>query len=252
MLVTGKILLVALLVVYSVVSFAAKNDWAEGNEGLADGASREFYNRAGMLPWNNFMGDWRDVENIEQGEKPYAVETVVDDDTPVFAEWNVTALVQEWVNGKYQNQGMFLRAIEGGVIHFNSREHPNENQHPQLVIKYDDGEIKLSAIADTYIDSSTYRSLGYEETLIVAGDSSNTLLRFDLGDINKSSKILNATLRLFTFEQYGTTDIAIYRCAQGDTPSEASPVLGLASKYPNDKGIDQDPDVIFFCRLPIQ
>lgn len=243
----NKFILFILFTAAGTASFAAKNDWAEGNEGLSDGASRDYFNSAGKLEWNNFMGDWRDANNVEQGKQAYAIETVVDDDAPMFVEWDVSLLVQEWVSGKYQNQGMFLRAVRGGAIHFNSREHANKNHHPQLIIKTDTREIVLSPVADTYIDTSTYRSLGYEEILSVVEESSNTLIRFDLGDLKKSNKVIRATLKLFTPEQYGTTDIAVFRCAQEEVPTKRNPVHGLASKYPNDQGIEKDPNVIFFA-----
>ena len=246
-LVANRIIIFLLLTTHVMVSFAAKNDWAEGNEGLDDGASRDFYNRAGMLAWKNFMGDWRDANNIEQGNHPYAIETIVDDDKPMYVEWDVTSLVQEWIDETYQNQGMFLRADRGGAIHFQSREHANINQRPQLIIEFGSEEISLQPVADTYIDTSTYRSLGYEDMLSVVNESSNTLLRFNLDDIKASGKIKRAILRLYTPEQYGTTDIAIYRCAQGTAPAEKNPLMGLASDYPNDQGIEKDPNVILFA-----
>jgi len=39
----------------------AASDWAEGTPGKDNGASRDYYNRAGQLEWHNKMGDWRDA-----------------------------------------------------------------------------------------------------------------------------------------------------------------------------------------------
>lgn len=47
----------------------ARNNWAEGTPGKSNGATREYYNRAGLLPWKNFLGDWRDARNTPQGEQ---------------------------------------------------------------------------------------------------------------------------------------------------------------------------------------
>ena len=44
------------------VASAAPNDWAEGTGGRGS-ASREHYNGAGALAWNNRMGDWRDAHD---------------------------------------------------------------------------------------------------------------------------------------------------------------------------------------------
>jgi len=37
----------------------AASDWAEGTPGKDNGASRDYYNRAGQLEWHNKMGDCR-------------------------------------------------------------------------------------------------------------------------------------------------------------------------------------------------
>ena len=169
-------ILIILLATHVTAASAAENDWAEGTEVSDDGASREFYNRAGMLAWENFMGDWRDAKNVEQGEHPYAIETVVDDDEAMYVEWNVTTLVQEWIDKIYQNQGFFIRAVQGGAIHFHSREHDNTDQRPRLIVEFDSQKLSLQPVADTYIDTSTYRSLGYENLLSVVNESSTTLI----------------------------------------------------------------------------
>jgi hypothetical protein len=82
---------------------AAQNDWAEGTSDKADGATRDYYNRAGLLPWKNFLGDWRDANDEPQGNRPYAVVRIVDDDSGKLVEWDVTELVRQWQAGKYTN-----------------------------------------------------------------------------------------------------------------------------------------------------
>ena len=112
---------------------AASNDWAEGLLGDSTGATRDYYNRAGLLKWKHTMGDWRDAGNIEQGPVPYAVSTVLADRRARFVEWDVTELVREWLAGKYPNQGIFLRAIQGGgTCMFRSRQWDEREQRPQL------------------------------------------------------------------------------------------------------------------------
>ena len=92
----GIIICVPLFVLIMVCAFtvdAAVNDWAEGTPGMENGASRDHYNRAGLLPWRNYMGDWRDSAGVAQGGAPFAVTNVIDNDTGRYIEWNVTALV---------------------------------------------------------------------------------------------------------------------------------------------------------------
>jgi len=66
---------VALLAVAAIAP-AAENDWAEGTAAGSDGATRDYYNRAGLLAWNHFLGDWRDAQDRSQGDRAYATATV--------------------------------------------------------------------------------------------------------------------------------------------------------------------------------
>lgn len=225
---------------------AAQNDWAEGTSRMNDGASRDYYNRAGYLKWNNFMGDWRDADNVAQGKKPFAQTDVVDTDKGRFIEWNVTPLVLQWLSGKHQNQGLFLSSIKGGGnIVFCSREHEEKSQRPELVLTTDKGNVTLQAQADTYLERSTYRSMGKRSELRVSGNPNHTLLRFDLSKVKESGKVQKAELRLFTTKQYGNCTIGVFRCSQGHEDPDRKPVPGLAAKYANDQGIEKDASVIF-------
>lgn len=239
-----------LLLVCISATQAALNDWAEGTRDKADGASRKYYNRAALLKWQHYMGDWRDAENVPQGNTAYATATLADNETLNRTEWNVTRLVQEWNEGRFQNQGIFLRGLHGrGTYHFRSREYKDPGQHPQLLIATQDGMVTLAPVADTYLEPSTYRSLGDSETLKVAMNSNNALLRFDLSNIAKGTKVTSATLRLYTYAQYGGGSMVagVFRCCQGHDVPDSVPILGLALQYPEDEGIVDNPYVLFFA-----
>jgi hypothetical protein len=227
---------------------AAQNDWAEGTSHKADGATRDYYNRAGLLPWKNFLGDWRDANDEPQGNRPYAVALIVDDDSGKLVEWDVTELVRQWQAGKYQNQGMFLRPVGGrGKYDFRSREHPEPDKRPRLVITGEKGSVSLSPEADTFLTRSTYRSLGDQDSLRVSDSPDHVLLRFNLDGTQRVGDVKKATLGLYSFAQYGSSmEIGIFRCAQGQDLRTSKPTLGLAAKYPGDRGIRGDPDVVFF------
>ena len=238
--------LAALLVLAAVWPLrAAPNDWAEGTAGT-DGATRDYYNRAARLPWENFLGDWRDARDQPQGDRPFAEATVADDDTARTVHWDVTALIRQWLAGEHQNQGFFLRG-EGGTIVFSSREHPAAAQRPKLVIRGEKGNVTLEADADTFLDASTYRSQGTADELRVSGRPLNALLRFDLERAREVGPVAEATLELFTTAQYGEATIGVFRCAQGHNEPPAPPRLGLAANYPGDRGIGDDPAVVFFA-----
>lgn len=224
------------------------NDWAEGTPGMENGASRDHYNRAGLLPWQSFMGDWRDAAGVAQGGAAFAVATVVDNDTGRFVEWDVTAMVQGWLDGSLRPSGFFLRPVGGGgSFDFRSREHSEPTQRPELVVVSDQGTVTLGAAADTFLDTSTYTSLGDEHRMRVSTGPNHALLRFDLGGLSGAT-VISATLRLYTYQQYGggSIDIGVFLPDQGhDLPPEA-PLRGLADGYLRDQGIGDHPDVWFF------
>jgi hypothetical protein len=221
---------------------AAPNDWAEY------GATRDYYNSAGMLKWKHKMGDWYDAGGTAQGNKAYATATIGSDDKGKFVEWDVSPLVHEWLAGKHANQGIFLRAVGGGGTGvFASRESAEVSQRPQLVVTGDKDTLKIAAQADTYLTGSTYQAMGRQEVLKVANDPLHALIRFDLGDANKVGKVEKAVLRLYHSVHSGNAlTIGVFRCSQGHDLPASEPILGLAAKYPGDKGIAKDPAVVFF------
>jgi hypothetical protein len=221
-----------------------KSDWIEG-ERNDDGASRDSYNRAAQLSWENFMGDWRDAKDVAQGDAAFAVAHVDDTDSGRFIEWDVTGLVREWQTGKHANKGFFLRPVAGrGKIDFCSRDHTEGEHHPELLISHAAASRRLSAAADTHLVKSTYQSQGHAEFLRVSGDD-HVLLRFDRELIAEMPRLSKATLRLYTTRQYGAADIGVFRCAQGHDAPPVDPLPGLSARYPNDQGIAADPSVVF-------
>lgn len=224
-----------------------KADWIEG-EGNSDGATRDYYNHAARLAWNNFMGDWRDANNVPQGASPYADAEIADTDKARFIEWDVTQLVREWQeaeSAKRPNQGFFLRSTKGaGKIDFCSSEFPDSRLRPQLSLQFSDISTSFPAVADTHLVKSTYRSHGDAELLRVAPDS-HTLIRFEPGPAAAPGSVTKATLRLHTTRQYGAATIGVFRCRQGHDATPARPRLGLAASFPGDKDIASHPAVLF-------
>ena len=212
---------------------AQQTDWAEGSAQYNDGANREHYNRAAVLPWKHFMGDWRDAKDVPQGDVAFAVAKVVDTDTSKPVRWDVTALVREWTdakgNGKHPNQGFFLRVTDGrGPIMFASRESTDVTVRPKLLLTGEKGTASLDAVADTYLTKSTYRGKGQADELRVSAEPDHLLVRFDLKQAAKVGAVSNATLVLQTTKQYGSTSIGVFRCRQGHDVPKSPPILGLS------------------------
>lgn len=232
----------------SLPGYAAYNDWAEGTQAAADGATRDYYNRAGQLEWQNYLGDWADAEGALQGPQAYAVAQIQDTNTPRYIEWDVSGLVQQWLDGTHANQGFFIHAVSGaGPINFRSKEYSGNNQHPELVVNVGAGEITFAPTADTYLEPSTYRSMGDSDELSLRLDGSNVLVQFDLSSIGTGAHVTSAVLRMYTHTQYGneTMTAGVFRCAHGEAISAAAPIGGIAAAHPDDQGIEDDPDVVF-------
>ncbi|MEX0715697.1 MAG: DNRLRE domain-containing protein [Planctomycetaceae bacterium] len=236
----------ALTLFVTSAAIAAPDDWAENTPGHADGGNSTEYNRAGQLRWRNpGVGDWRDAENEPQGNAAYADAAIAAGTGTAPIEWDVTALVQEWASGKVRNKGVLLRNVQGGgTFHFRSREFGEEASRPKLIVTVGDAARTFDAVADTNLERSTYRPQGNNERLAIAG-TQPAMIRFDLSDLKASDKIAKATLRLVTSAQYGSGRVGVFRCDQGKEVEDTPPVKGLAAKYPNDRGIEKDDDVIF-------
>ncbi|MER3446976.1 MAG: hypothetical protein C4291_09085 [Candidatus Dadabacteria bacterium] len=54
--------------------------------------------------------------------------------TNQYFEWNITSLVQDWINGAEANYGVMVRSEGGGSLYFNSRE--NSSNKPILYVEY--------------------------------------------------------------------------------------------------------------------
>jgi hypothetical protein len=215
--------------------------WVEGTMADDDGATRDFYNRAAMLAWNNFMGDWRDANGTAQGGAAYAVASLPDDNNPGPHTWDVTSLVSEWLAGT-PNQGFMLRQVGGaGPFDFYSREHSVAAERPQLTVDTSAGTVVLAPVADTHLDSSTYQGLGDDTRLRIAANP--TLLRFDLAAI-PAGTLNSATLQLWSYAEYGSSalEVGVFR-VHHDPGSLPAALNGLAYSYERDAGLGGHPDV---------
>jgi len=248
----NKLLLMIIFLVMSVVNLNAqqfdKGQWVEGTQSADDGATRDYYNRVAQLSWVTQMGDWRDANNIAQGNTAYSITPLIDDDTPAYVEWDVTALAKEWINDTHPNKGVFLHRVSGsGTFNFYSREHTDPARRPELVVVTSGGTVTLPAEADVYLDPSTYQCMGDSDTLRIS-DTRNALLRFNLSGIASDTTVTSATLRLYVYAEYGggTLNASVFRCNHGHGLPASDPIPGIAAAYPSDLGIAAHPDAYLF------
>lgn len=97
-------------------------------------------NRASGTAWTNAGGDWYDSAGVSQGSTPFdsvtfAAATVPDN---AFHDFDVTALVQAYVNGTYSNYGFLLKASaeNSNYIAFYSKEYSSASMRPKLTVTY--------------------------------------------------------------------------------------------------------------------
>lgn len=218
----------------------AAQSWSE------DTANRAYYNYQANLPWKNHLGDWRDADGVAQGPKAIAEVHVADRDASRVEILDLTTMVREWLSGDRPNNGIMLQS-NGGTIDFHSKESEDPSLHPKLVVEDNAGRQQvLAPTDDTNLHGSTHKLLGNQKILKVG----RSLLKFDLSTLGDSSSIAKAVLQLqTTTRQYGSAVIKVYHPDPGlpGPPSTPETVLGLASKYPGDRGLESDPNVILFA-----
>jgi len=108
-------------------------------------------NRNYNTPWNNPGGDWFDRNNAAQGNVPFDSITFNANTLPdnKYYSFNITELVQKYVDSTYANTGFFLKARDenNNYIAFRSSDWTITNERPTLVINYATGSIVPNPIS---------------------------------------------------------------------------------------------------------
>ena len=95
-------------------------------------------NRMNGISWSKAGGDWYDQNGISQGSTPYASLAFSAKTVPgnKYYEFDVTKLVQQYINGTYKNTGFFIKAgtESGNYIAFYSSEYSNAAMRPKLTV----------------------------------------------------------------------------------------------------------------------
>lgn len=210
----------------------------------SDGATCDYFNRGAQIRWRHRLGDWKDARGEEQGSVPFATATVRARDRDGRVAWDVTALVQDWLAGKYVNAGLIARVVRGGVVTFHSREAATAEWRPRLRLELSDDTVQdLLPSADSTLDCSTAYSTGSRPT-ISAGPDRRIAMQFDLAKL-ADARVSRATLELTTaVRRDATIELFGLEPPLAFTSPGARPELGIAARYRRDQGIEADPDVI--------
>jgi hypothetical protein len=96
-------------------------------------------NRIIGVAWNNPGGDWYDKNDVAQGNTPYASLTFpLGAPDNAYHDFDVTELVQSYVNGISDNTGFFIKAneVDDSYIAFRSSDWENASERPKLIMSY--------------------------------------------------------------------------------------------------------------------
>ena len=115
--------------------YRINNSWTEGT------GTGQITNDG--VTWNNRTENnaW-DVPGGDFDSRVWATTDVTTAET--YYTWDITELVQSWINGTYPNYGIVLYGVNGhGQWHFPSSENTNATIRPQLNITYNESEIPI-------------------------------------------------------------------------------------------------------------
>ncbi|MBV2127704.1 polysaccharide lyase [Arsukibacterium indicum] len=192
-------------------------DWQEGDK-KNEGASRSFSYAAAYISWpGEQMGAWVDANMEFMGEQPFARQQISHARKDQVISWQVTELVQQIIAAGHPAIDLVLRGIDSdGTSNFHSKESDN-NKAATLIITTSAGKtLQTTAAMDSFLDSSTFRSLGQSKNL-KAGSKNIGLLRFNMPALNSGEQVTKATLELTIKKQFGSSDIGVFWLAKPAT-----------------------------------
>lgn len=224
----------------------------------ADGATCDSFNAAARMDWRTRGGDWKDANGKPQGAAPFseAVAVPFSDRDPQnrVVQWDITDLVRRWQEQPTSNRGLLIQAVPGkrrNVMTFFSREHDEPALRPRLRVAYVDATQKqIAPAADSFLDCSAGNSLG-RMMILKASDYQRAVLYFDLGPLTAGRGVRRAMLELSKAEDKhgastGTVDLGVYALDPPTIDPDVPVQRGLAARYPDDRGIENDPAVVKF------
>lgn len=242
--------------------------------------------------WEGNAVTWNHATASVRWQTPGADDTVFDRDlVPVDSRtvdrinadyaFNVTALVQRWINDPTSNHGLLLIGREQSVEYrFYSTEELNTAFRPHLVITYNpssaatptptqgvtpgitpvttptatrtptipQSEISktFSPAADSFMDEYLPdNNYGSDWYLRLKYDTKRSLIRFDLETIPTSAQVTNATMWLYAYNRQGTAgpvELLAYRLRRPWVQSEVTWRRASSSQLWGQPGAN---DVIF-------
>ena len=175
-----------------------------------EGANMRYAYSAAQVRWLQQGGDWLDAIGENYGQQPYASAVIPLHTTKAPVEFNITSLVNEWIDRPESNNGLMIRNLSSLVL-FHSRESNQAAYKPRLVINLRGNKQQVIEYArqDTYLFSD-YKCAGDASSLKGNG---NILIAFDVSAI--AEPIESAYLQLHLLRKVGRKHVAnIYKVAE--------------------------------------
>jgi hypothetical protein len=214
----------------------------EGVYATGGGATTTSPHRSVLSAWVNTAGDYAGANGLTQSSA-----TAYDSNVGALVSGTATSLdvlqaVDEWLDGDYDNYGFMVRRTSAsGTATFHSKEAINASFRPRLVLTTTSGTVTLGATSDTNTTGSLNVAPG--SVTLSAGANGYILLYFDLSAITAGT-VTAASLQL-TPTAAATVTVGVYRTDMDQLMPEIEFESGLAYSYPNDIGLEDDPDVVF-------
>jgi hypothetical protein len=191
---------------------------AVASVGNFSGPTRRYWHNRLQIEWKrkNFMGNWLDAGQVEEGRTPYgstASVTAVGQTLSV----TVTALVERWMASDL-NRGFYLSArptASAWPVQFHGRGDPTPANRPTLHVVTTTGAYELPAAANAiWTDSSDFGQVSKNSWGIAGGQCA--ILRFDLSGVAGSV----------------TSAVLSFKCSGFGSPSHVGQVIDVFEADP--------------------
>lgn len=210
-----------------------------------------FYQYEANAPtqWAHVGGDWADSSGVAQGSQAFISTDVTAQGTGTDFEvtFNIQTLVQGWLLGTWPNAGLRMAGSNTNTIQWRSRWYSDTSKRPFLRLTSTSlGTVDVVCRRNIWINTSGDTTQAGNTQFQTSGAVNFGLLWFDLSTYT-AADITAAVLHCWGFG-FGTQSqtVKIFRNVNpGDSATIADIQLGVAAFYPNDVGIEADPNVLF-------
>jgi hypothetical protein len=202
------------------------------------GTTFQYLHRGAEIRWERPGGDWADRDGTRHGTQAYA--TIKSQNQGAAAQaWSadVTKLVQDALGGELE---LFLKASQPRTVA--TQYHPTAPR-PVIAVTYQDGTTgSLACKRCISLGGGSVMVQARKETLSIGPAQGHLAMGFE----RPTRAIAGAEFRMASTHQYGSqADVSVFRLVH-PRPLSTERRLGLAARYPFDKGIGADPAVLFY------